>query len=96
MTLTFSTTGDGNSTAQAFESGLNVGLMLVKVRAYGTWDGATVKVQSAEIAGGTYVDEPGLEFTANAQLSAYLKTGSSLRINTASAGTTSVTVKVES
>lgn len=94
MSLSFSTTGDGNSAAQVFEWASGGGRTVNVVAEYAAGTG-TIKLQATKPDGSVWVDVPGAEFTESASVPVWVTRGASLRINTASASTLEAVVNVD-
>jgi hypothetical protein len=74
VTLLSAANANGAGTTVAVLAGSAIG----KLHAWGSWDGATVSVQTTPPAGDVYVEADDTRMTSNAQIAAHFTSGASM------------------
>lgn len=91
MLTLLSAAANGNGTSTLFSNGGDDAVWLV---AYGTWGGATAKLQWSPDLGTTWIDVTDASFTANGLVRLFLCAGYVRGVVSGGGGTESITMQV--
>lgn len=91
--LTFTRTTTGATAGQFLDAGQPATSRLVEIRAYGTFGGTTLTVQTSHDGGTTWVDS-GVSITAAAVDYLYIVRGDQVRVTATGGSGISVTIRV--